>query len=308
MSRFTDFIDARSVALTEGSIYERLRRNPTVAFDPDLCHGGLIYTPKDREALADLHRAYLAASGNFSILLFTDTWRANAERIAKSAYAGRPVNRDNVAFLRQLAAPNGDRVFLGGLLGCRGDAYKPREALNAAEAETFHSPQIRGLIEGGVDFLFAATLPAFSEALGLARAMASHPALISFVIRPQGTLLDGMDLAEAILRIDDVAPPLGYGINCVHPKVLTPALARLERTHPDLLGRLVTFQANTSALSPEALNAIATLQIEAPDRFAQEVTMVGRRFAIPILGGCCGTDERHIAALAKAIASDKKNL
>ena len=297
MSGFAGLLAAREAALTEGSIYERLRRDPRVRFDPQLCHGALIYSQP--EALAAAHGVYVevAKQAGLPILIFTDTWRATAERIAASDFAGRAVNEDNAAFLKKLAAASGHLVFVGGLTGCRGDAYRPQEALDADTAERFHRPQIEALAPG-VDFLFAATLPAASEALGIAKAMAATgvPFLISFVIRGNGALLDGTLLSEAIERIDATAPPAAYAINCVHPSAFLEGMRKLE-DRPDILRRLACFQANASACDPDELNDCATLLSDEPAGLARGIA-AARNHGLFILGGCCGTDERHIAALA----------
>ncbi len=306
MTEFTEAIAARRPMLADGSVYERLRRHPGIAFDPTLRHGVLIYDAAGRAAEAEIHNGYIAAAkaAGLPIAVFTDTWRANQENIAASRFADRPVNQDNIAFLKQLRAQSGHEVHIGGLTGCRGDAYRPEEALDADAAYAFHRPQIVALAEAGPDFLFAATLPAFSEALGIARAMGETglPYLISFVLRPTGTLLDGTPWAEAIERLDHIArPPIGHAVNCVHPSVLGAALAVLERQDAALIRRRAFFQATTASLSPEELAAATDLGCENPETLASAITAVKDRYGIAVVGGCCGTDERHIAALGAAL-------
>ncbi len=303
---FVESLAARRTMLAEGSVYERLRRRPDIGFDPHLRHGGLIYDPAGRAAEAEIHRAYIdaAAAAGLPIAILSDTWRANAEAVAASPFAGRPVNGDNVAFMKDLAAASGHEVYVGGLSGCRGDAYRPQEALEAETAYAFHRPQIRALAAAKPDFLFASTLPALSEAMGIAAAQAEtgQPYLLSFVVRPEGTLLDGTPWAEAIERLDDRKnPPVGHAVNCIHPKVLAAALAVLERAAPELVERVVFYQANTSALRPEELLQATELLTEEPATLAAQMGALQRRYGIPVMGGCCGTDERHIAALAEEL-------
>jgi len=303
MSGFADLITARTPMLTEGSIYERLRRDPQVRFDPQLCHGAMVYD--QAETLAAAHGVYIdvAKKAGLPILIFTDTWRSTTERVAASAFAGRTVNEDNAAFLKRLAGESGHRVFVGGLTGCRGDAYRPEQALDTDAAERFHRPQIEALAASGVDFLFAATLPAVSEAAGIAKAMAATgvPFFISFVIRGNGALLDGTMLADAIERIDAVAPPTAYAVNCVHPSAFLEGIRKMEN-RPDLLRRIACFQANASACDPDELDNCATLLSDEPVSLAHGIA-AARDYGLFILGGCCGTDERHIAALADEMRS-----
>lgn len=304
---FAASIAARRIMLAEGSVYERLRRHPGITFHPSMRHGVLIYDPDGRKAEAEVHASYIAAAqgAGLPLVMLSDTWRANAENIAKSAFSARPVNQDNIAFLKELRAACGHEIFIGGQSGCRGDAYRPEEALDADAAYAFHRPQMQALAEAAPDFLFAATLPAFSEARGIARAQAETglPYLLSFVLRPAGTLLDGTPWAEAIKIVDDAErPPLGYAVNCVHPSVLASALSILERDAPSLVSRVVFFQANTSPLSPEELASATALLSEAPDTLATQITALQQRYGLPVTGGCCGTDERHIAMLGQRLA------
>lgn len=311
---FATFIASRQFLLTEGSIYERLRRNPTIDRDPAIYHAALIYDDATRAVLGDVHREYLdvGQSHRIPMLAFTDTWRANAERIAQSRFKGRPVNQDHARFLRQIRDGYGSStspIYIAGNTGPRGDAYRPDEAPDTAEAQAFHTPQIEALAEGGVDCLFAATLPAAGEALGIANAMAATglPYVISFVLSPGGTVLDGTSLASAMARIDDGAsqPPAGYSVNCVYPTAFARGLRALGREAPAMAHRLVGFQANTSARDPAELDGLDHLESIEPDRLAALMLGIYKEFGTPVLGGCCGTDTRHIASLGSAILGDR---
>ncbi len=308
---FAEAIAARRPMLAEGSVYEWLRRHAGIPFDPLLRHGALIYDREGRKAVTEIHNGYIAAAkaAGLPLVMQTDTWRANAENIAGSRYAGRPVNEDNVAFLQELRARSGHEVFIGGVTACRGDAYRPQEALDADTAYAFHRPQIEALARGGPDFLIAATLPALSEAIGIARAMGetSLPYLISFVLRPTGTLLDGSPWSEAMQQLEDTAhPPIGHAVNCVHPNILRDALAVLERHDAEMAHRLIFFQANTSPLSPEELAAAGDLITETPETLTSQVMALQHRMGITVVGGCCGTNEQHIMSLGRALRSQAK--
>lgn len=286
--------------LAEGSVVERLRRDPRVKLDPFLAHAGFIYQPEPRMLLANIYRQYLdiARDCGLPMICLSPTWRANPERVAAAGMAGRDVNGDAVRFLRGIREDYPEtRVFLGGLIGCRGDAYRPREALPAAEAAAFHRPQLDALARAGVDFLLASTLPAAAEALGIARAMAGAglPYLLSFIVAANGTLLDGTPIARAMAEIDGaVAPaPEGYLVNCVHTSVFASAMSFVEDGR-----RVLGLQANTSRKSPAELEGLAQIDTEEPQVFAQGMAELRRRFRLRILGGCCGTDHRHIRALA----------
>lgn len=298
MLSLPELIARRARVLTEGSVYELLRRDPRLRFDPHIAHAGLIYDDSTRAILADVHRRYfaIAREHGLPLLTFTDTWRASAARIAASPFRGRSVNRDHVTFLRDLAAETGGTVFVAGMSGPHGDGYRPSEAPSRERASMIHRKQIEELAESGVDALFAATLPSLEEALGIGDVMAStgRPWIVSFVVRPSATLLDGMPLAEAIRELDAISPnALGISLNCVHPTVAAAALSQLE---PALARRVVAFQGNTSALSPEELDGQAELKGDDASRFA--ASLAGIAGDIPVVGGCCGTDTSHMIALA----------
>lgn len=307
--KFDEFLQTASFSLSEGSIYERLRRNPAVEFDPYLFHATLIYNSEYRQVLEKVHREYLDVGQSYHLPIFslTDTWRANQERINQSTFRHHKVNQDNARFIARLRDSYGSTaspIFIGGLIGPRGDAYTPEEALPPIEAEKFHTPQLEALAEGQVDFLYAATLPALSEAQGIAVAMAKQglPYLLSFVIRRNGTLLDGIPLAQAIETIDNATskPPTGYAVNCVYPTIFSDGLAALENQSPGLTRRIVSYQANTSAKDPKELDGSKELETETPEILAGLMLQAYQRFHTPFFGGCCGTDTSHIECLARA--------
>jgi len=197
-------------------------------------------------------------------------------------------------------------------MSCRGDAYSPSEALSAEEARTFHAWQAGKLADAGVDFLLAATLPAFSEAVGLAHALAATgtPYMVSFVVRPDGTLLDGTSLKYAVTAIDDtVTPrPAAYLINCTHASFARAALLHEGNSSPMVRQRIIGLLANTAALSPEELNDSSCLVEEDPETFGSTVAGLQRELGLKILGGCCGTDDRHIRALAARLSEERSKI
>jgi homocysteine S-methyltransferase len=308
---FSAALARRELLLTEGAIIERLHRasDPAIAPDPDAANASLLYTTTGIAALSGLWRGYvdIAQAHDLGIIVCTPTWRANPERLARAKLPSvRQVSADAVALLAEIRASYGlfgQRIFIGGLMGCKGDAYAPREALDSNSAERFHSEQAYALAQAGADFLLAATLPAFSEALGLAQALSKVgiPYLLSFVLRPDGTLLDGLPVADAITRIDEaVAPaPSAYLANCVHPVNFLAALSAADLARPGIAKRLVGLQGNGSQKSPEELDGALHLETDSPDAFAAAMRVVRERFDSHIIGGCCGTDEHHISALAE---------
>lgn len=305
------FLESFPCILGEGAVIERLRRTGDLELDPHLVNSAFIYDDGKRAAQEAICRQYLDIGREFGLplLISTPTWRASRERIDAAGYGGVDVNGDNVRFLDRLRRSYGEyaeNVVICGLMSCRGDAYRPADALAVDEAREFHRWQAEKLAGAGVDFLLAATLPAVGEATGLALALAATgmPYIISFVVRPEGTLLDGTPLNDAIAAIDAaVAPrPLAYLINCTHVSFARAALMHEANSSSLVRQRIIGLLANTAALSPEDLNDSTSLVEEDPGLFGRSVAGLHRELGLKILGGCCGTDERHIRSLAAHLA------
>jgi len=305
---FLDAVQTAPVFLTEGAVIERLRRDQTVVLDPHVLHAGFIYDERGREALRRLYRQYLDIGSAFDLpmMVCTPTWRANPVRLQRAGLAHRDVNGEGVRFAAAIRDEYGayaKRVFVGGLLGCAGDAYKPEEGLSVDRAAAFHGAQTWALAEAGADFLLAATLPNVAEARGLAVAMeeCSVPYILSFVLGRNGRLLDGTSLHDAVSGIDAaVTPrPLFYMVNCVHPTVFEAALASAPAQVRHVNDRIIGLQANASAKSPEELEGLSYVDADPPEMLADGMARVYRRFGTKILGGCCGTDHRHIEWIAR---------
>mgnify|MGYP005845295887 CR=1 FL=1 len=288
--------------LAECAIAERLRRHPEVTLHPMLFNTPLIYGPEvAREVMTSLYREYIdvAAEASLPLLLTAPTWRLDPDRVT-AANVPETINADAVDYLLGVAKTHAgvSPVVVGALTGPRGDCYRPAEALDAAEAKRFHRPQIEELAAAPVEFLLAQTLPAMTEALGIAQAMAStgKPYLISFCTGPNGRVLDGTSLPEAMDEIDQTVdrPPVGYFVNCTHPSFLT-------RNYPvGSLGRLIGIQANGSSKDVTRLDASSATEADPVDDWAKAMLELHDIHQVPILGGCCGTGLEHLQRLAKS--------
>ncbi len=291
-------LECHDLILAEAAIAERLRRMDGLTLHPALFNSPLIYDPNAARLMGDLYRQYLeiARSANVPILLAAPTWRLDNERI-RDARAPATINRDALAYMQQLRSDAGyDRVLVGALLGPRNDCYHPQAALSAEEAQEFHSWQADELAEGGAGYLLAQTIPAVSEALGMARAMIATgvPSIISFCINRQGQVLDGCPLAKAIARIDGQTggAVAGYMVNCSHPAFLQPA-----EMEADTLRRLIGFDANASSLDHQDLEGSTTTRQDSREDWVREMLKLNRDHGVKILGGCCGTDDRYLRDL-----------
>ena len=290
--------------LMEGALGERLKREYQLTPDPVVALASMTETEQGRTALGEIWGEYIAIAQKYRLpfLATTPTRRANRERISLSGF-GDSILKDNVDFLKEIRAESPISMYVGGLMGCKGDAYTGEGALCEREAQTFHGWQVEALAEAGVDFLMAGIMPTLPEAVGMARAMSETdlPYLISFTIREDGRLIDGTSIHDAIIRIDGAVStrPVCYMINCVHPVIVRKALAQPWNRTTAVQERFQGVQANTSPLPYARLDGATDLHCTDPCALALEMAALGREMKLKIWGGCCGTDSRHMEEMAK---------
>ncbi|MDQ7094330.1 homocysteine S-methyltransferase family protein [Desulfosporosinus sp. PR] len=292
-----------SIILMEGALGERLKREYNMPFNDIVALADIIYRKGGKEALAELWNQYIdiAQKYNLPFIATTPTRRANKERVFRAGFS-ETIVLDNVSLLKQLRDTSDHEIYIGGLMGCKGDAYKATEILQVDEAQEFHSWQADLFMKAGVDFLFAGIMPSLSEAIGMAKAMEQTvlPYIISFMLGDNGKLPDGTTINDAILQIDNSVnqKPVCYMTNCIHPTILFKALSYDFNKTPLVKSRFHGIQANTSALSPEELDNSAELICSNPIELAWAVSKLRELISLKIAGGCCGTDNTHIDQIA----------
>lgn len=294
-------ISSSPLILTECAISERLRRAGDVELHPTLFNTPLIYDGNGRSKIAAIYQQYMqiAAFSRLPILLCAPTWRLDKVRINEAGF-DKSLLFDAVSFMRDLQKHGqvaNTEVFIGGLLGPKNDCYAPEQALSAEAAYDFHMWQIGQLAQSGVDCIIAQTIPAVSEGLGIARALAKSgiPAIISFVIDREGRVLDGTPLLDGITAIDNslTTVPLGYMVNCVYPTFIC-----AERQPSALFKRLIGIQANSSSLDHTELDGASVLHQDDLQHWGENMLRLNNEFGVKILGGCCGTDNTYLQYLA----------
>lgn len=294
--------------LMEGALGERLKREYGIRFDSDVAMADLVYRQTGREALKKIWNEYISIANTFKLpfIAAAPTRRANRDRVSRSRYDGKLIE-DNVRFLQQIrqSADKAD-MFVGGLMGCKGDAYRGTEVLDADGAFDFHFWQADLFREAGVDFLLAGIMPSLPEAVGMAKAMecTNLPYIISFMILKNGRLIDGTTIHDAIFRIDSAVSrkPVCYMSNCVHPKVFYEALSFPFNQSSLVRERMCAVQPNASPLSPEELDDSDKLITSGPVELASDVSKLKDFINLKIAGGCCGTDGTHIMEIARVIS------
>ncbi|HKC28390.1 MAG TPA: homocysteine S-methyltransferase family protein [Jatrophihabitans sp.] len=264
----------------------------------------LLESEDGRTVLRDYFEPYLAAADErkLAFVLDTPTWRANPDWGAQLGYdraALAAANRRAVDFARELAA-NRPHIVVEGVLGPRGDGYVVGDAMNAEEAEDYHGWQIGVLHAAGVDHVTAVTLTYPAEAIGVVRAAAAHgaPVVISFTVETDGRLPDGTPLATAITAVDDATNGVAefFMVNCAHPTHIVPAL-----TGSPALARIGGLRVNASRMSHAELDASEELDQGDPVALGRDHAALHDQLPhIQVLGGCCGTDHRHVIEIVDA--------
>jgi S-methylmethionine-dependent homocysteine/selenocysteine methylase len=293
-----ELLESHPLILAEAAIAERLRRMDGVTLHPTLFNAPMIYVEHAGKLMAALYSEYveIARSAGVPILLAAPTWRLDRERI-HDASVPDTINRDAVAYMRRIRAKSAyNRAVVGALLGPRKDCYDPQAALAADEAEEFHQWQANELASAGAEYLLAQTIPAISEAEGMARAIIATgvPSIISFCINRSGKVLDGCPLDEAIARIDETTGGAltGYMVNCSHPTFLHP-----EKMDASALRRLIGFDANASSMDHQELEGSSTTRQDSREDWVEEMLKLNKNHGVKILGGCCGTDDSYLRGL-----------
>jgi S-methylmethionine-dependent homocysteine/selenocysteine methylase len=276
---------------------------------PDFASFPLLDTEEGRAALRAYFEPYLALAEEErrGIVLDTPTWRANPDwgtRLGYDADRLADVNRRSVAWVRELAASHPSlTTVVNGVVGPRGDGYVVGETMTADEAAAYHSPQIRAFADAGADMVSAITMNYTAEAIGLVRAAveAGIPVVVSFTVETDGVLPSGQALGDAITETDAAtgAAAAYFMVNCAHPT----HFAHVLEAGAPWLERVKGVRANSSTMSHAELDEAEELDRGDLDDLAARY--VDLRSALPdlrVVGGCCGTDLEHIAAIARAMA------
>lgn len=308
--KFENIFRESKIILTEGAIVERLKTEFNVKIDNHINHAGLIYTKP--ELLETLYRQYIeiAEKHNLPIMIMTPTRKVNYESIAKSKYRTKNIIKDSYSFLNRIKGSYSEysrHIFAGGLLGCKGDAYSSKGCLGIDDSYKFHRNQTLIYQGENVDFLFAGIMPEILEAVGMAKAMAETgiPYIISFMIRNDGSLIDGTSICEAIRIIDNETEkqPICYMTNCIHPSNLRSALANEKNRDRPELKRFRGIQANASTLSPEELDNCGKLKQDDFNVMIDEMVYLKKHFDLKIFGGCCGTNDIFLDGLSSNLTT-----
>jgi S-methylmethionine-dependent homocysteine/selenocysteine methylase len=267
---------------------------------------------KDEEGTERLRSYYapyvaLARERGLGFVLESPTWRASPRWAAELGYDREQLDRLNRKAIALLEEIRGEResgappIVISGCVGPQDDGYNPSELLSAAAAQEYHSAQISTFAHTAADMVTAITMTYSEEAIGVARAAAEAglPAAISFTVETDGRLPSGQELGEAIERVDAETDrgPSYYMINCAHPTHFASVIEEGNGWRERIAG----LRANASTLSHAELDDAEELDDGDPADLAARYAELRERLPrLSVLGGCCGTDHRHVAAIRDA--------
>jgi len=269
----------------------------------------LFKNEKGRKGLRDYFARYasIAKAHDLGFVLESPTWRANPDWAGKLGYSVAElttVNRDAIALMAEIRKEfetTRSPMVISGCFGPRGDGYDPGKKMSASQAEDYHAFQAEIFAGGEADMVTAITMNYVEEAIGIARAAAAAgiPSAISFTVETDGRLPTGQPLESAVAAVDDAtgAAPAYYMINCAHPTHFESQL----KAGASWTGRIRGLRANASKRSHAELDQATELDAGNPVELGKQYsTLRGKLGKLNVLGGCCGTDHRHIEQIALA--------
>lgn len=273
----------------------------------DLPYFAAFHLLKTAEGVSQLRKyfrtyAELAARFNVSLVLETATWRANrdwAEKLDYSPDALAEANREAVRLIEEIRSEyetTHTAIVISGCVGPRGDGYIPDSSMSEKEAEDYHRIQIETFAGTSADLVTGITMNYAEEAVGLARAakQVNMPVVISFTVETDGRLPTGQSLGDAIKRVDDATSgyPAYFMINCAHPSHFD----KVVRGDESWGARIRGLRANASKMSHAELDEASSLDAGNPIELGKEYASLinGQLKHLNVVGGCCGTDHRHI--------------
>lgn len=278
---------------------------------PEFAAFVLLEDDAGRDALRRYYRRYLdiaAATPGAGFILESPTWRASPEwgaRVGRNAAVIRRLNREAIELMQALRREYAERIdgpiVVSGCIGPRGDGYVAGQPMTGNDAMRYHRPQAEALAEAGADMITAITMTTSGEAIGVALAAAALrlPSAISFTVETDGRLPSGETIQAAIERCDrETGGTVGYYmLNCAHPSHFESSL----QAGAAWTSRIRGLRANASTKSHAELDAATELDAGDPDDLGDRYRRLRRPLAnLNVLGGCCGTDHRHLAAIGAA--------
>ncbi len=300
-------IEGKGMFITDGGLETTLIFHDGL----ELPHFAAFDLLKSRDGYEILRKYYdryatLAHSYGMNFILESPTWRANpdwADRLGYHAQALDHANRQAIEMMKAIKLSyesEQSRFLISGCIGPRGDGYSVESKMSVYEAEAYHATQAKSFAKAEVDLITGVTINYVEEALGIVQATTKLgvPAVISFTVETDAKLPSGQEIGEAIEQIDREAweKPAYYMINCAHPSHFMDLL----KEPADWVERIQGIRANASKKSHAELDQCEELDEGNPQELSRDyMKLKSKLINLQVVGGCCGTDHRHIEAMCK---------
>lgn len=310
--RLSQLLEAPRPWLTDGGLETDMLFNHSVDL-PSFASFTMLEDQAKRQLLADYFARYIemAAEARTGFVLDTCTWRAGQAWMTRMGRAADLDRINTIAIelcheIRNTHETEQLPIIINGVVGPAGDGYVVGKLMTVQQAEDSHAPQIRALAAAGADMISAITMNYEEEAIGvaIAAAKANMPVVVSFTVETDGNLPSGQTIAEAIEQTDEATHaatgqrPLYYMINCAHPEHFSSRLSG----RADWKSRIRGVRANASRLSHAELDEAEALDDGDPDEFGKLYAgLFDSLPALRVIGGCCGTDARHVGCATREI-------
>jgi 5-methyltetrahydrofolate--homocysteine methyltransferase len=271
--------------------------------DLEGCNENLVLTRPD--VVLGIHRKYLEAGSD---IIETNSFGSTPVVLAEYGLGehARKISRVAAELARRAAdefAKRGKPRFVAGSMGPTTKAISVTGGITFEQLRNNYYEQASGLMEGGADILLLETcqdtrnikagmlaIQELSRELG-----APIPLMVSVTIEAMGTMLAGQGI-EALWASLDHIDLLSIGLNCATgPEFMTDHV----RTLQSLTSRAVSCYPNAGLPNEDGLYQ------ETPTTLAEQLERFIDRGWLNIVGGCCGTTEKHIRAIAE-MADGKK--
>lgn len=306
---------SESLFLTDGGLETTIIFRDGIDL-PEFAAFSLLETEKGYDILKNYYRKYANIASNYQagLILESMTWRASEDWGKKLGYSNKQLvyfNRMGIELLKNIRHEYENvipHIVISGCIGPRSDGYKADVTMTAEEAAHYHRTQIGTIKKTEADMVAALTIPYIAEGAGIALAARSEemPVVISFTVETDGRLPSGETLKEAIIQIDALTNygPAYYMINCAHPNHFANALGAEPWTN-----RIRAIRANASTKSHAELDEATELDEGNPIQLGLQYLYLSEHLKnLNILGGCCGTDHRHVEEICKRFVNHSAEL
>lgn len=294
--------------LTDGGIETTLIFHEELDL-PEFASFVLLRNQTGYRALEKYFRTYAQMAHHYQVglVLESATWRSNPDWGSKIGYSDSELAEMNhkaidlLYDIRREYETEKSPIVISGCVGPRGDGYIPADAMTVEEAKTYHRDQIQTFCNADADLVTAITMNYVEEAIGITLTAQTFemPVVISFTLETDGKLPTGQSLKDAIAQVDSATNdgPAYYMINCAHPTHFANTLVSNE----PWLERIRGLRANASTKSHAELNEATTLDEGNPVDLGNHYRELKTKLRnLNVMGGCCGTDDRHVEAICRA--------